>query len=591
MPVLITLKGGKGVTLPQTMIANMPNLNAMVATAPEITDLTDNVQKKAVHLPEIAAEEFGSALIVACGGVCKTCDRDVLTALGVVAPQMAPIYSAVENAPIPHRPEHLIYKNDGALLQNFMIEERAAPSERNVFPSTFGMDGTSGHSTEIVNIPGAHIDRNIAFPLACPNTAHLNAMHTFVLKIAFPNLRSVSNEYNATLPPGVVPHANLVWKPDVMDRLFENIVLEIGGHPFEKKSATLNEMVARMHDLWPGLFTCPNSNAQWTATVPVMIFPTVDPTSPLPAVAWKNNGARLILEHVAPLHTLVRRSDTSLQSVEQMAAGAKPLKYELFAEGIMFHDQKYSQSLPPAGLVVADPKGHDVECISCIKQKEEEKEKEKEKEKKTKEEKEEKSAPSGLTVQRDAMDVISGVLAQAEGRGPDGTRRAEGLNITGEMTTRTMQEIFVELDFSEAAMYTQTIHLQDTITGPCCGLFAMFKPTRYIPTNGAKFPIRGASLMINGLLVSNFDCCDLFEWNWLKTGIQRFYPLRTALIPFSRFMNKPGIGATINMKLAQNVSVVFYLNPVMASVGWKVCIFGAIKNPVHFGPDFFASKI
>jgi hypothetical protein len=148
-----------------------------------------------------------------------------------------------------------------------------------------------------------------------------------------------------------------------------------------------------------------------------------------------------------------------------------------------------------------------------------------------------------------------------------------------------MQYKSVDLEIIKASGYQQTISLRDFIDTPCCGIIIMAQRAHSNPlAMPNQFVISGATLCVNGKNLLRYDCCDLHEWNWLKTGLE--VPINKepcALMPFSRSCNEEGHRAVMNFGRAQNVSLKLDLNESLSSIKWKVLVAAFARNLMQYG--------
>jgi hypothetical protein len=283
------------------------------------------------------------------------------------------------------------------------------------------------------------------------------------------------------------------------------------------------------------------------------------------------------------------------------------LVYELFAEGVIFHNRKYAATLVPL-YEIEVLKGHDVDCVSCVDQRKAAEDKEKalranaEASQRTAAEAEarrqliERARPALVSVQsnREALEVIGSVLSATAApcavadaapiKFLEVSKAPEESSPLRTVPVQKMQYKSVELEFIKSANYQQTIQLRDTIDTPCWAILILMQRRRLSPPMYPnQFPIRGATLCLNGKDVMRFDCCDLHEWNWLKMGLDVPSGMECALFPFSRLNNQKGHRALINMGLCRSAELRLDLNSAMAPVGWGVCVAGLTRNLMQCG--------
>lgn len=584
----ITLKEDKTITVPMVTIAGLTNLVRMLDSAAPVLDPADGITKKTITIPTLTVENLTMAIMVAAGGSCDACDPTVLRMLGVMSPKVEEVSASLSRISIPPNVQFLGSVGREALIltgivgpQDEMWDTCLGQNDR--FPPIYGVPGGSRYAATLVSVPQGHDAPTgaVVFPLGGAFTDFLDAMHTLVLKVTFPSLK-----LSPQMP--IVNTRELMWVDNLLDVLFDTVSLEIGGREFESKPLTLNNFVARTHKLWPSTFNTARPNSEWTATIPLMMFPTVDPSSPLLSAAWKGHGARIVLKQVAHLASLIRRRDNQLESMDLVAPTLNPIRYELVAEGVMYHDRTYADSLVPL-FEVEVLKGHDVDCASCVEQR-----KAAETQEKTIRERAEESrrmavetesrrkevervTPSMVSIKADkeALEVIGSVMATH-------SRTPEPVAPLRTVPIQRMPCKKIKLAFSRAAGYQAQVDIRDFISFPCTAIMIMLHPQWDVGFS-SLFPIRGATLVINGKDVLRFDCCDLHEWNWLKCGMEPPMPKVCALMPFSRFAYQAGKHAIINIGCAQNVSLRLDLNPEVAAVGWSATVAGVCRDLMQYG--------
>lgn len=502
--------------LPLTLIAEMTNVVALTLTAPVMADPTDGVPRRTIDIPDITMEEFVFALAAANGGVPCYCDPGVAIKLGIRSLCISPPSSPPVDA-----------QQLGSLCVDIAtLRKTYDQGSSDIFYPIVGVLGNSGYLAVMVNVPrsASSSPNNIPFSLMCTNTAHLHAMHTLVLKVTFPNLKAVDTD--------------VTWVSNLMDVLFDNFTIEISGHPFDRAALPLNNILAHVRNLWPMVFNTPTNTAAWTGTIPVMLFPA-DASSPIPRTAWCDHDAKLWVNGIAPLTSLIVRISNPLESVVKISSALPPIRYGLYAEGVVYNNPEYALHFGLPCESAMDK--HAAECTSCDDHKK-------------------------TCSDKEATNIIE--ITQKRMTSP--FRLAP---------VRCVQYKTVKLEFDENPWHTQTIPLGDTITKPFNYILIILYRKHPISSVAGQFLIKSATLNVGGDDIVRFDCGDLYEWNWLKMGLRTPPGSACALMPLSRLCDKNG--HTMFMNAA--VSLKLDLNPDAASVGWSAIISAITKSTMNFG--------
>lgn len=576
---VVTLKGGKVITLPAAMITNMANVEALLKLAlPGPT--------KCISLPNVSATEFESALTVARGGV-SDCTEETIKVLGIHAPQMAPHFRI---SPQKKLAEADLVDGNNLILQTTLCgaEDDALKDisgQYSTYPPICGIPGKSRYVAAVLKVPEVYVPpANIEFPLKCANTETVDAIHTMVLKVTFPKLNSPP-----PTPVGVAPEPQIhvpqfSWCPHLFERLFERAELVIADNILDKKPLSLNNLVAAMQKLWPTYSNFPREFSPFTATVPLMLFGD-SPDAPILASAWRKHGAKIVLRSVAPIASLIRKNPNPLEDTVAYAATLQPITFELFVEGVLFHDKEYASAIcskVEGADVPQKQEMHAKECPSCAEHC------------KLKQaasvchaggadgltqNAETKKEPKTFTLNLDALDVIEATRA-AQVPVPDPDRALP--TPTKNVVLSQLQYLTVNIDQAEKQEQRQTITIPSEFKSPATGL-VMFVEAHLPPIGDPlQYPIQMASLRVNSHNVLTYDCSDLYEWNWLKTSLSGPANMSAALMPFSRLFNQRGRSAVLNLGRGALVELVLDLDPQLMARKLVITVASFAHNSIQY---------
>lgn len=357
---------------------------------------------------------------------------------------------------------------------------------------------------------------------------YMDLIHTLVLKARLPQLPE-----------------NYAWKRDVREHLFGSFELHVGGKYRQSMTMQANKCLALANDMWPHSTLV--HNVLPILCVPLMfpctvdfegspIYKILDPDSPLMVVINDLRNTEKLVTYTGP---------AAVEPAGVVLPVNSPHWYYLEADVVSIEETHRNLYDP---YVHHEPKKdkepvteHDKHCESCDH---------------FKREKEQKAVS-----RMEEMKIVQQCREQVSAAPL--TMFNVGKIVTAESA---------EYDYSCFTQNTISINLKEFIKLPCAGLFLYASCSIPESMMAYPYPFLSAEVMIGEYLYVHADICDLYEWNYIKTGINRDASRSYGLIPFSRKMARKDNGylsGTINISETPNCDLLLTFNKNVAFAGWK----------------------
>lgn len=545
-PILVVTCDEMSITVTEPMIRNMLSVVALLPTLPVVRDPIDGRDKQRLDLGglRITCDEFLAAMVIASGGSVATsvCDMATLNKLGISSDVMRKMFDEAcrVSAPVMLESDKLDVMGDGASIP---VSWDGGAASRNVYPDPMSNTCCKGP----VHYVAARTRLNIGAGTCMPG----GSLTFFPMKAWCHGIQHIAAKI--TFPPGSRPCK------DVLDYVFGSVDLGVKGAHVTVPMCVNNAM-AKQRGMWPYFFNTPpaDPNASWTATIPLMFSYGAGDASLLRSADMRERDVVV-----------------SLNDLDVMRCVNGVVRVELVAEYVYFYAGSYP--VGPKFAVDGDAEivRHARECVSCA------------------ENHPTSVAPTKVEVvnsvaseDKKMLDIISKVKSIKMDQVCGGPNvEVLGMCRIGCQVPRVTAMIpwrggsdqrlrckNVRLNFQDV----QIVDIGDLTHGSleaCTGLMLILQHT-HIDKIDNPFPIRCASIRLNGVSVFHNDCCDLHEWNWLRVGQNVPKDMSRCLIPFShRFGDDdPAHMSSIAFSGFKDASLVLRPNMDMRMFRWNLCI-------------------
>lgn len=524
-PVVVALSDGE-ICLHANVLDLVPTLSSAIRAIAPVKDPRDGAMRGTFPAltPPVTLKEFAAVLSRAHGGAADPRLYRLLSRFKLVSDKDYEDYVALLIG-VPKPEPSLLSKegcSSGAMSALCLSDPRidgllqAQADEPKL--ARAAMDIPEGEPSERYTVSVLSISPDAAAALQTQRCFMLmrngDTAHTFVLKVL---LRPRDD--------------GKPWNVDVLDQLFRQVTLNVGGQDVDTLSLLANNAMAKARGLWPTMGNTPpkDPKSTWLVTIPIMFAESeYHKHSFLPLIALYHHEVRIRIEGLKAMAT-------------EMLLDADYVYLDRELRRHMANNWEHAPQVARQRQMQPPDAGDWHSCHTIWAAKEDEKKKE----------------PS------EAACSVAAVAAAKD--------------MT--MSVKRADEIVTVQHFDEAGVLEEngatTIRLR--FSKPTSGILIMLNTEEELPDGFGSIvcPVVSARLQINNHDYVRADMVDLTEWNWLKVGLRAPNNNRTLLLPFSREMfngEHCSPASTVDFSRVDIASLVLVPNEKISWMRWKVTL-------------------
>ncbi len=435
-----------------------------------------------------------------------------------------------------------------------------------------GLVMTGRADEEMHRMPGAN-QKAFAFEHDVSDRRYTIGTHTFMPSKETPERRmeftvSRNGDMCNTLVLKVLLHPRndgTVWTSAVLDKLYRNAQLMIGGNVMDGISVQANNALAMARGLWPRRNNTPPKDAKspWLITVPLMFSESEYPTRCyLPMIAVHSHEVSVVVSNVLPEAEIAMDVDfvylnTDMRRYVANGCGSQWQVPRVNPVAAAAADAQAPEEKPQAQKTRQSPEGND--WIPPM------------------------AWPAAADAQAPAEKPFAAPEPEPVPKPPAQQRPvSKAAYECEERKTAYASHDEITEYLSEDGQETK---IRLPFIQPTSGIIISLATEGEVPdgVRDGVCPIVSAKIQLNrgDLIVSDFS--DLTEFNWLKAGMPAPENSRTLLMPFSREMFPecdavPIPACTIDMSRIDETMLVLVPNKNVSWMRWKATVTSYMCN-------------